>query len=51
MKGLKYERYILFILVLPTKFFPFTIHVFEFFFLKMVIEILFDNKILFFLLK
>jgi len=34
MKGLKYERYILFILVLPTKFFPFTIHVFEFIFPK-----------------
>jgi len=32
--SLRYERYILFILVLPTKVFPFTNHVFEFIFLK-----------------
>jgi hypothetical protein len=36
----------IFILVLPTKAFPFTKHVFEFlFFEKMVIELLLNNKI------
>jgi len=43
-EGLKYERYILFILVLPTKVFPFTNHVF-FPPQRMVIEILFNEKI------
>jgi len=33
-EGLRYERHILFILVLPTKVFPFTNHVFEFVFPK-----------------
>ncbi len=35
----------LFILVLPIKVFPFTNHVFEFFFQLMVIDMLFDKKI------
>ncbi len=33
-EGLKHERYILFILILPTKVFPFTNHVFDFIFSK-----------------
>jgi hypothetical protein len=33
-EGLRYEKYILFILVLATKVFPFTNHVFEFIFSK-----------------
>ncbi len=44
-EGLRYERYILFILILPTKVFPFTNHVFVFFFQRMFIDILFSNKI------
>jgi hypothetical protein len=45
-EGLKYERYIIFIFILPAKVFPFMNHVFEFFFFQiMVIEMLFNNKI------
>ncbi len=37
-------KFIFFNFVPPTKFFPFKNHVFEFFFQRMVIEILFTNK-------
>jgi hypothetical protein len=45
MKVENVKNIYLFILVLPIKVFPFTNHVFEFFFQLMVIDMLFDKKI------